>query len=119
MQLPRQNMRCPASLSSRGVFHASQTGGRRDWRTFLDRIGRSRKRVRRVQSKPKPVSTGIRVAVTAAAVLAVFSVANVVYQVLRKPAELFAPVSGKFNKSPVETWRQYAPLFHEYSTASV
>ena len=38
---------------------------------------------------------------------------------LRKPTELFSPVSGTFNKSPAETWRHYAPLFREYSTASI
>jgi hypothetical protein len=41
------------------------------------------------------------------------------YQVLRKPTEVFAPVSGAFNKTPAETWRQYAPLFREYSTAAI
>jgi len=41
------------------------------------------------------------------------------YQVLRKPTEVFAPVSGEFNKKPIETWRQYAPLFREYSTSSI
>jgi hypothetical protein len=44
---------------------------------------------------------------------------NLVYQVARKPTEVFSPVSGEFNKSPIETWRQYAPLFREYSTASI
>ena len=53
------------------------------------------------------------------AALAVFSVTNIVYQVLRKPAEVFAPISNGFNKAPSETWRQYAPLFREYSTASI
>ena len=53
------------------------------------------------------------------AALAVFSVTNVVYQVLRKPAEVFAPINNGFNKTPSETWRQYAPLFREYSTASI
>ena len=28
-------------------------------------------------------------------------------------------MSGAFNKTPAETWRQYAPLFREYSTASI
>jgi hypothetical protein len=28
-------------------------------------------------------------------------------------------VSGAFNKKPAETWRQYAPLFREYSTATI
>jgi hypothetical protein len=41
---------------------------------------------------------------------------NWVYQVVRKPSELFFPVSGTLNKTPAETWRQYAPLFKKYST---
>ena len=28
-------------------------------------------------------------------------------------------MSGAFNKTPAETWRQYAPLFREYSTAAI
>ena len=42
--------------------------------------------------------------------------ANAVYQVARKPAELFFPVSGALNKGPAETWRQYGPAFRRYST---
>ena len=61
----------------------------------------------------------MRIVVIAATVLAVFSATNLVYQVLHKPTEVFAPVSGAFNKAPIETWRQYAPLFREYSTASI
>jgi hypothetical protein len=41
---------------------------------------------------------------------------NGIYQVVRKPSELFFPVSGTLNKTPTETWRQYAPLFRKYST---
>ena len=41
---------------------------------------------------------------------------NWIYQVVRKPSELFFPVSGTLNKTPTETWRRYAPLFREYST---
>jgi hypothetical protein len=36
---------------------------------------------------------------------------------VRKPAELFFPVSGALSKTPPETWRQYAPIFREHSTA--
>ena len=53
----------------------------------------------------------------ALAVLAALAlIVNGVYQVLRKPTELFFPVSGALNKSPEETWRRYAPLFREHST---
>jgi hypothetical protein len=41
---------------------------------------------------------------------------NWIYQVARKPSELFFPVSGTLNKTPAETWRRYAPLFQKYST---
>jgi len=42
---------------------------------------------------------------------------NWIYQVLRKPSELFFPVSGTLYKSPAETWAQYAPIFNKFSTA--
>ena len=61
----------------------------------------------------------VRIVVIAATILAVFSATNLVYHLVRKPTEVFAPVSGEFNKTPVETWRQYAPLFREYPTASI
>jgi hypothetical protein len=44
---------------------------------------------------------------------------NWVYQVIRKPSELFFPVSGTLNKTPAETWQQYAPLFEKYSTSVI
>jgi hypothetical protein len=52
-------------------------------------------------------------------VLALWSVANGVYQVVRKPTELFFPVSGALAKMPADTWRQYGPLFREHSTAVI
>jgi hypothetical protein len=41
---------------------------------------------------------------------------NGVYQVLRKPTELFFPVSGALNKLPAETWIRYAPIFRRHAT---
>jgi hypothetical protein len=61
----------------------------------------------------------VRIVAIAAVVLAIFSAANLLYQVMRKPTEMFFPVSGALNKVPTETWRQYSPLFHEYSTATI
>jgi hypothetical protein len=46
-----------------------------------------------------------------------FFALNGTYQVVRKPTELFAPISGAFVKSPVSTWRSYGPLFERYSTS--
>src|SRR5256885_2663244 len=58
----------------------------------------------------------LRILVVAAVILAVWSAVNWAYQVLRKPTELFFPVSGALSKRPAETWRQYATVFHEHST---
>lgn len=51
------------------------------------------------------------------AIFAIWSSVNVMYQVLRKPTELFFPVSGALAKTPPETWRLYGPLFRRHSTA--
>lgn len=42
--------------------------------------------------------------------------ANALVQVARKPAELLFPVSGVLDKTPAQTWREYAAVFREHST---
>jgi hypothetical protein len=59
---------------------------------------------------------GLQALLSMAAVVLLWFVLNGMYQVVRKPSELFFPVSGTLNKVPAETWRQYAPLFRKYST---
>ena len=44
---------------------------------------------------------------------------NWIYQVARKPTELYFPVSGALAKTPSETWRGYAPIFRAHSTAVI
>lgn len=44
---------------------------------------------------------------------------NWTYQVIRKPVEVFAPVSPAFSKGPEATWESYGPLFEKFSTSSV
>ena len=44
---------------------------------------------------------------------------NAVYQVLRKPTELFFPLSGVLAKTPAETWRDYGDAFRRYATPAV
>ena len=41
---------------------------------------------------------------------------NGMYQVIRKPSELFFPVSGTLSKVPRETWRQYESIFTKHAT---
>ncbi|HEV3009943.1 MAG TPA: transglycosylase SLT domain-containing protein [Burkholderiales bacterium] len=61
-------------------------------------------------SRKKYIVLGV--AAFAAAALAL----NWIYQVVRKPSELFFPVSGALSKTPAETWRQYEAIFREHST---
>jgi hypothetical protein len=61
----------------------------------------------------------VQLIIVAVVVLALWSATNWTYQVVRKPAELFFPVSGALFKTPSETWRQYEPIFHAHSTAVI
>ena len=58
----------------------------------------------------------IRLLVATAALVLVWAAVNWMYQVVRKPTELFFPVSSGLAKPPHETWRRYRPLFVEHST---
>jgi Transglycosylase SLT domain len=48
--------------------------------------------------------------------IAAFFALNLIYQVARKPGEIFAPISGSLSKNPVSTWQSYGALFEKHST---
>ncbi len=74
---------------------------------------RTRRRfVRAVRSLPRSLQVILALCATVAAWFA----ANAVYQVVRKPSELFFPVSGALAKTPPETWREYGPAFRAHAT---
>src|SRR6266568_2509894 len=87
----------------------------------LSRSGRralrasSRRALQALRDAPLP----FQLLVGAVVVLAVWVVLNGVVQVIRKPTEMFFPLSGTLAKAPAETWRQYGPLFREHSTAVI
>jgi hypothetical protein len=58
----------------------------------------------------------MRIGAAVAALVALAFTVNWVYQVVRKPAEFFFPVSGVLAKTPAETWRQYEPIFRAHAT---
>ncbi len=74
---------------------------RRLWRAF--------------RRSPRLAQIGLALAALAGVALAL----NWIYQVVRKPTELFFPVSGTLYKLPAETWRDYGPIFREYSTRRI
>lgn len=70
---------------------------------------------RNFRRAPGPIQLLIGVAV----VVGVWFLLNLGYQVIRKPTELFFPVSGVLHKHPQETWASYAPIFRRHSTATI
>ena len=106
-----------AMAESRALKLAPRRRRKRSVRAALARAVRRRSRAlwRALRRAPRWLQLGAAVA----ALLLVWSSVNLVYQVMRKPTELFFPVSGALAKAPNETWRQYGPLFREYSTATI
>ena len=86
------------------------------------RVGRVRRRVRwrrRVLRAMRGAPLAVRVLVGVVVIVVAWSAVNWVYQTIRKPTELFFPVSDALAKSPSETWRRYGPLFSKHSTTVI
>ena len=73
------------------------------------------RRLRRLRRAPVAWRLLIGVLLVAGVALAI----NGVYQVVRKPTELFFPVSGVLAKTPQATWREYGAAFRRYATPAV
>jgi hypothetical protein len=106
---PNIRVSSPRTAKSR----SRKTRVRQSWITLLRRGARQVRRM--LTAAPRAV----RIVVLAALVLAAFSLANLVYQIVRKPSELLFFVGGALDKEPIEIWRQYEPLFHTYSTGTI
>jgi hypothetical protein len=91
---------------------------RQRWNTFLRPVCRWRG-AWWARRKLATVPAAVRIAFAVATILTVVSLANVVYQVIRKPTELLFFVGGALDKVPSETWQQYGPLFRKYSTDTI
>jgi hypothetical protein len=116
--MPRRTAKPPANRTSKLGLRTSKLGlrtaklGRRAARLMRDtaRLARRVRRWWRPAPRPAKILMGVL------ATLVVWLLCNWIYQVVRKPSELFFPVSGTLNKSPAETWQQYASIFRKYST---
>jgi hypothetical protein len=75
------------------------------------KLARGVRRWWRPAPRPAKIIMGVLI------ILILWLISNWIYQVVRKPSELFFPVSGTLNKSPAETWQQYASIFRKYSTS--
>ena len=80
---------------------------------FLPSARTTQRLVKRFRSTPPAV----QLTVLSVVFVALFLAVNWSYQVVRKPSELFFPLSGQFNKGPPETWAAYGALFERHSTS--
>jgi hypothetical protein len=91
----------------------------RKTKSLLSRLRRWQRDARWARRKLARAPRAVRIAGTVAILLAAVALTNLVYQVIRKPTELFFLVGNALDKEPAETWRQYAPLFRAYSTPTI
>ena len=106
----------PMSSPRRARVPSRRRHIRRDSRFLLRCFGNSARWVgRKLGAAPR----AIRMVAIAATIVAAFSATNLIYHVVRKPTEMFSPSPARSAKHRHETWRQYAPLFCEYSTTAV
>jgi len=109
-------------MAQRSASRARRRGarGRRWWRRVrASRLWPGARRRRRWLRTFRRAPSSTQIAVGAAALFTLWAVVNVTYQVIRKPTELFFPVSGTLYKTPAETWDAYAPLFRRHATDAI
>src|SRR5258708_21650974 len=111
---PNIRVSSPRTAKSR----SRKTRVRQSWNTSARRVRRWRG-ARLVRRTLTAAPRAVRIVCLAALVLAAFSLTNLVYQIVRKPSELLFFVGGALDKEPIETWRQYEPLFRTYSTGTI
>jgi hypothetical protein len=75
--------------------------------------------IRRVLGVLLAIPLALRLLLLGVVIVALWWALNWAYQVVRKPTELFFPVSGALSKTPAQTWRSYGSLFREHSTATM
>ena len=74
---------------------------------------RTRRRGLRAFQRAHPAT---QVALLLATAIVLWGALNFAVQVIRKPTELFFPISETLHKTPTETWREYAAIFRRHST---
>lgn len=83
---------------------------------MLKRLWPSASLRRRWMRALRRAPTPVQVVVIIAGVLLMWVSVNWIYQVIRKPSELFFPISGVLHKTPTETWRTYDTVFRRHAT---
>ena len=86
-----------------------------DFRRFWPSARKRRRLVKSFRATP----LAVQLTVLSVVFVALFFAVNWSYQVVRKPSELFFPISGQFYKDPAETWDAYGSLFERHATPTM
>jgi hypothetical protein len=100
------------AMISRGAFQPARTRGRRTRRSAA-------RLARRAFLAMRVAPLAVQIVVGTILLVMIWAAANWFVQVVRKPTEVFVPISDSLVKVPAETWRQYGPMFTEHSTAVI
>ena len=112
--MPLRTEKSPSAKAPRSRRKAAG----KNWSTLLRRIKSLRLRYWTARTLVAIFRPMRRVTLVAMLFAALF-VVNLIYQVVRKPTELFFVTGHRLEKEPPETWRQYGTLFRERSTGTI
>jgi hypothetical protein len=105
-------------MASRPRIKPKSTPSRRkrnrfQFKKFIPKASTRRRWFKRYRRAP----AGLQVFIVLAALIVFWLGINWIYQVVRKPSELWFPVSGTLYRTPAETWSSYRSAFRKHSTA--
>ena len=112
-------------MSSRSHPHVvavgrRRTGGRKITVAAVRRRARSwRRTFRALLTAVRTLPITAQILITVAAILLAALGANWAYHTIRKPTEVFFPLTNALDKQPFETWREYGSLFQKHATAVI
>jgi hypothetical protein len=106
-------------LPARTATRRKRTSARRRRRPRLVPSARTRRRALRALRSLRRAQPSTQIAVAFAVAFVLWAAVNGVYQVIKKPTELFFPVSGTLDKQPSETWSEYERIFRKHSTPAI
>jgi hypothetical protein len=93
------------------------------WRTHTRRRRGRRSAARRLAERVlltyRVAPLGIQIVIGMVLLVTTWAALNWMVQAVRKPTEVFFPVSGSLSKAPAQTWREYRPLFETHSTTVI
>jgi len=106
-------------VPARSDARRRRTTARRRRNFSLAPSARTRRRARRALRSLRRAPPSTQIAVAFAVAFVLWAAVNGVYQVIKKPTELFFPVSGTLDKQPSETWSEYERIFRKHSTPAI